>query len=600
MMTLVRAILFYIILCWLWPGNTALYGQSFSIAGIDSTYSVPSGIITRLDSIAPTDSLLLEILLKDLITDLQRHQFLEASIDSVKIDTLHSIIFLHSGPRYSPKAIYSESNVSGWPSDTIIVDNKDSFAVMLTRYRDSALMSAMQSSYPFASVKIVPVFNSDTTFDARLTLERNKYFTIGGAHVVGNLDISDSYIERIIGLEKGRAYTPEYIRQLIKKIDQIGFAQQYRSPLIVFAKDKAYLALFLNEKNSDRFDILIGLQPNTSTIPGVSNQFIVTGNALIELINKFGKGERFLGEFTRPSAYRQQLRLEAEYPFLFRTPFSLNGKFTLFKSDSSFLETNFSLGAQYYFNYSNKLNIFWQRNTSDLKYIDTLQLIRTHSLPATLDFNTNFYGLEFIYEHLDSRFNPSKGILLKFKSGIGTRNIIKNSAITTLKDRNKPDFDFSQLYDSIDLKKTIIKPELSAAFYLPAGKRFTIGFSAIADALLGSKVYYNNEKFRIGGISTLRGFNEQSILSTMYGQITVQPKLILDRFSALYIFMDNAWINYNSNSFNELRWYSSFGAGMNFGTQIGVFSLNLAVGKAKGDSYDFRSTKIHFGYLSTF
>ena len=86
----------------------------------------------------------------------------------------------------------------------------------------------------------------------------------------------------------------------------------------------------------------------------------------------------------------------------------------------------------------------------------------------------------------------------------------------------------------------------------------------------------------------------------MYAQITVEPKLILDKFSALYVFMDNAWINYGSNSFKDFRWYTGLGAGMNFGTKIGVFSLNLAVGKARGDSFDLRSAKIHFGYLSTF
>jgi outer membrane protein assembly factor BamA len=579
---------------------TRLSAQSFCLSGLDSSYSIPHSIISRLDSIRPTDSLLLQGILLDLLSDMQSKRFLEASVDSVHTDTTLSIVFIHSGPRYSPGAIISEHPFSSSAPDTVAITSPDSLESAIRDSRNLLLDDANSASYPFSSVTFVPVFQSDTTFDVCLELQKNKYFTIGGAHVVGNLNISDNYIERIIGLEKGKPYTPEYIKQIVKKIDQIGFATQYKSPLVVFAKDKAYLALFLNEKNADRFDLLIGLQPNTSTIPGVSNQFIITGNALIELVNKLGKGERILGEFTRPSAFRQQLRLEAEYPFLFRTPFSVNGNFKLFKSDSSFLETSFSIGAQYYFNYSNKLNIFWQRNTSDLKYIDTLQILNTHKLPATLDFNTNFYGLEFVFENLDFRFNPRKGLLLKFKASIGSRRININSAIANLRDPTEPMYRFSSLYDSIQLRKTIIKPEFRAELYIPAGKRFSIGLKSIADGLLGSDIYYNNEKFRIGGISNLRGFNEQSILSTMYAQITVEPKLILDKFSALYVFMDNAWINYGSNSFKDFRWYTGLGAGMNFGTKIGVFSLNLAVGKARGDSFDLRSAKIHFGYLSTF
>lgn len=122
---------------------------------------------------------------------------------------------------------------------------------------------------------------------------------------------------------------------------------------------------------------MIGFQPNTSNIPGVSNKFLLTGNATIELLNQFGKGEKLLGEYFQPSPMQQQLRLEGEYPFLLATPLGVKGSFKLFRSDSSFIEKIIEFGGQYYFGYDSKLEAFWKRQQSDINTVDTSKVIAT-------------------------------------------------------------------------------------------------------------------------------------------------------------------------------------------------------------------------------
>lgn len=305
-------------------------------------------------------------------------------------------------------------------------------------------------------------------------------------------------------------------------------------------------------------------------------------------------------EYLRPSRDRQQMRVEVDYPFIIRSPFSANGFFKLFKADTSFLETSFQIGTQYYFNYYNKLNIYWNRNISDLKSFDEQAIIATKKLPATLDIKTDFYGLDLNMTLLDFRPNPLRGHQISLRSGIGVRKINENPGIVALTDPGSPEFNFNALYDTIEKKKIIYKPEYELRFFIPVAKRVTILTRSLGAGLIGAKTIYNNEKFRLGGISNLRGFNEQSILGALYLQGTVEPRLLLDDLSAIYIFCDNAWINYNEAKFTNLRWHMALGAGINFGTAVGVFTLNAATGKARGERFDLRATKIHFGYLSIF
>jgi len=573
--------------------------QSIVLRGIDTSGTNTSSLVQVLQQTPYSDSLHWKPILTAVMDSIWWQGYLAAGIDSseLKRDTL--VFHFFQGKKYIIQKIYIKPFLKREFPDSITVLQADGMKI-LHALRSRMIREAEAVGYPFAAVHVYPKFLNGDSLNVEMELLPLKKITMGGVHVVGNLKVKEDYIERIIGFEKGKDYSPGYIEQAGKKIREIGFVDQYRAPVVVFAENKAYLVLFLNKKNTDRLDVLIGFQPDDQQIAGVRSRVILTGNALIELINKLGNGERILMEFIRPSRDRQQIRVESDYPFVFNSPFSINGFFKLFKADTSFLETNFQLGTQYYFNYYNKLNVYWNRSISDLKSIDEHTIILTKRLPKILDIKTDFYGLDLNITRLDFRPNPRRGLQASLRSGIGVRQINKNPAITSLTDPMNTEFDFNRLYDTVEKKKIIYKPEYDLRLFIPVSKRVTIMTRTLGAALVGAKTIYNNEKFRLGGISNLRGFNEQSILGSMFFQGTIEPRLLLDDLSALYIFCDNAWINYNESKFNQLRWHMSVGAGINFGTRIGVFTLNAAAGKARGEKLDLRATKIHFGYLSIF
>ena len=66
------------------------------------------------------------------------------------------------------------------------------------------------------------------------------------------------------------------------------------------------------------------------------------------------------------------------------------------------------------------------------------------------------------------------------------------------------------------------------------------------------------------------------------------------------MFFDWAYVEQRlKDSFNN-DFPFGFGAGLNFETKAGIFGLSYALGKQNNNPIDFKSAKIHFGYVNIF
>ena len=104
--------------------------------------------------------------------------------------------------------------------------------------------------------------------------------------------------------------------------------------------------------------------------------------------------------------------------------------------------------------------------------------------------------------------------------------------------------------------------------------------------------------FRIGGIRTLKGFDEQAIFASTYGIINTELRYLLQQNSNVMLFWNGAWYTNKLQSVSDKPY--GFGAGLNFETGAGVFSLYYAVGKQFNNAIEFNKAKIHFGFVNYF
>ena len=597
--TFVRGVfmLFALILC----GNDS-WSQKIVLYNLQKDSILWSKPLSRLKALNTIDTFALFAPLSALIDSMHTHGYFAAGLDSIRVKEDSAHIYIYQGNPFRIRRMYVHESKGILEKDTLVTFPGDSLFPFraVNRFKQDILTKALEKGYPFASLHIKPLSIVGDSLNAEAWIRPDKLYTFGGLHVVGDLKISTYYLQQMIGLEIGRPYYPEITDKVSKKIRELTFTEQYKSPAIVFAEQKAWLALFLKKKNINRFDLLIGFQPNPNAIPGISKKLLLTGNATVELVNQFGKGEKLLAEYFQPSTLHQQLRLEGEYPFLLSTPIGVKSSFKLFRSDSTFTEKLFEVGGQYYFNYDSKLEIFWNRGTSDIGFVDTLNIIKTKKLPVNLDYRTDYFGLTFSMQRLDFKLNPRKGYSMSLSVGVGRRNIYPNNEITSIRGQDPKPFDYRSLYDTVTLHSTLFRPLVDVRLYIPLFKRMSFMIRTNGGMISGPKQVYNNEKFRIGGNKSLRGWNEQSVYTTSFLVATTELKMNLDELSSLFLFTDNGWINASNVAIEQFAWQLGVGAGINFATKVGVFGVSVALGKNRNIPFDFQTAKIHFGYQSVF
>jgi len=106
--------------------------------------------------------------------------------------------------------------------------------------------------------------------------------------------------------------------------------------------------------------------------------------------------------------------------------------------------------------------------------------------------------------------------------------------------------------------------------------------------------------YQLGGLSSLRGFNQQSLFASNYYFLTTEYRYLFDRNSSVFAFVEGGF--YESNRLNNYENGLPVGAGfgVNFATKTGVFTLTYALGKQNDNPVLVRNGKVHFGYISLF
>ena len=125
-------------------------------------------------------------------------------------------------------------------------------------------------------------------------------------------------------------------------------------------------------------------------------------------------------------------------------------------------------------------------------------------------------------------------------------------------------------------------------------------FQEIKSKAILNPYLLNNEMMFIGGINTVRGFDNSSLSGSQYYISRNEIRFHLERFSFVSAFFDytelisNQIVNYNRQSLISL------GVGGQISSKAGVFSLYYALSKQGNQAIFFRDAKIHIGFKNNF
>jgi hemolysin activation/secretion protein len=404
-------------------------------------------------------------------------------------------------------------------------------------------------------------------------------------------------MERYLGIPEGSIYRKDRLLLISRRIQELSFVQEERPWSVSMLGTGSILNLYLKPKRSSQIDALVGLLPNNDQVGG--GKLLVTGEATIVLRNPFGNGESLGLDWQQLQQKSPRLNISYQQPYIFHSPYGVNLAFSLYKKDSTYINTDGLLGIQFNVSANKKGSVFIQTAGCSVLNIDTAQIIATRQLPEIADVSSVSLGATYDFNNTNYRFNAVRGNEFYFIGSAGTKRLKKNSEIIRLKDENDPSFDYSTLYDTVKTSSYQFRLNVSGAHYFELSHASTVRF-ALNAAWYQSPKIFRNELFQIGGYRLLRGFDEESILASIYTVGSLEYRYLIGMNSFLFSFVDGGWAKNDVPGYAINNVYLGVGLGLAFETKAGIFNMSYAVGKQNSDPFQFRQAKIHLGYVNFF
>jgi outer membrane protein assembly factor BamA len=517
--------------------------------------------------------------------ELHMKGYLEATADSVR-KTVDSLVFeVRRGNQYHWLKL-SNGNVSEDALRSAGFKERTYKSAKLQFTKVRRVLKNTQTwyennGYPFARVFLDSIEFRGAEAQAKLCAKAGTLNTIDSLSWRGSAKISKVFLYNYLGIKPGDAYNEQAILQIEDRVKELPFITQTKPADVFLLESQSLIRLYLDNRKASSFSGLVGFLPNNEK----DGKLLITGEGIVKLKNALGKGEAFDAEWKRLQAATQSLSIRVSWPFLFNLPIGLDGAFNLYKRDTSFLNVQQSLGIQYIQKGNDYLKAFVEQRISSRLGAAVTQNVTLQ--PDYADVSSLSYGLEWNRSRLDYRYNPRKGFRILARSAAGTRKL------------NEEDVGQENPGAAQNSRFLQISGLLDVDGFIPMFRQTTIniGFNG---AFLSTERMFENELARIGGNSSIRGFDEESIFASTYLIGTLEYRYLLEQNSYLFLFGNGAWYENVAVNRNIRDWPYGFGAGLSFETRAGIFSISYALGSQFGNPIEFRSAKVHIGISSLF
>lgn len=435
----------------------------------------------------------------------------------------------------------------------------------ITAVLETLLEKLENNGYPFAQVGFEGLTYENKQLKTRLKIIPNIRLKWTAIEVIGNsVKLSPKFIAAYVGIHEGDWFNQRVDDLIALRLKQLTYLKETKAHELLFTPEGVQLFLYLESKPVSSFNGTVGLQQNPVTL-----SYQLTGDLRLKLQNAFKKGELMELNWKSIAPGSPQLRLQTNIPYFLQTPFGIDGQFQLFKRDSTFIELKTGIGVSYFVSKGNTLKGFYRNYQSSL--------LGNQTNPLAGSVKSNQYGLAIAHQTIDYLPNPRAGFIWLIEATAGTRKLTK---------------------DSIVSNSVIYTAKATLDWYASLSKRIVFKTGVSAEGFHAQTIQ-QNELLRFGGNTQQRGFLEDELLATSKVTGTLEARFLLDLNSYFFAFFDQSW--YERNTTNYISDHPmGFGAGMTFGTGIGLFSITYALGKQLNNPILFRDSKIHFGYVAYF
>ena len=396
--------------------------------------------------------------------------------------------------------------------------------------------------------------------NARLIIDSGLKRRIDKINIKGYESLPKSYISYLTGLKIGSEFIESQIQQKTEKLDNIPFISVKKPTEVLFKKDSTELFLYLEKFNSNTFDGFLGFGNNETS------DFELNGYLNMVLLNNLNFGERLGVIYKNDGNGQQTFEGNVELPFVFSSPVTIGADLRIFRRDSAFSNSSQTVELKYYLN--EKLNL---KGAAEFTNSTSLEQENLNSISEIDDYKSSFYGIGAEYLKLGPRQLFGVNTFVNLNLSAGSR---------------KTENDTEQY-----------KLSLSGQHQININYRNRLYLNLNSQILISDN-FLNNELFRFGGVNSIRGFAENSLLASRFAVLQTEYRYILDANLYANTVIDVG--NYENKLNNVNENIVGYGAGIGLKSQAGIFNLIIANSVSDVQESTFSNTRIHINFTSFF
>lgn len=425
-------------------------------------------------------------------------------------------------------------------------------------YLNNIVEKLAQSGYSISTVKLTnhQFYNNLLTADLDLHLDEKRY--INQLVFTPYNNFPKAIKQRLIKKYENKPFTETITDAIQKEMTQFPFIKTVKQPEVLFTESNTALYLYVERQNISQFDGLIGF---TNDDDG-KVQF--NGYADLQLMNILNKGEQLKLYWKNDGNQQTQFNLSGEIPYIFNTPIGLKASLELFKQDSTMMNTKFNAAVLYYFTFNHRIGIGYQ---------STASVAGTDNFYQAADYSNQFITLNYLLNKYQDHPLFRQKYYVTVLLGIGSKTEEMNNRKGAQQFAN-----------------------LTAAYLWQLSNRWYLNQQAEGSWLNSAIPLLYNEYYRFGGINSIRGFKENSLLAKTQAGLYNEVRYLLAPNMYLHTISDVAY--YKGDTISDLLY--SFGLGFGIQTGGGLFNIIYANGVQPSTAFKLSNSIFHLSYKTQF
>jgi len=506
------------------------------------------------------------------LAHLQRGGFLLARVDSVRGRTLYAA--------RGPRAVVAEVRLEGAARLAPALVREILAVREGRRLRagalDSSLVTLLQRYARAGRPAARATWEVDVSPDGRagvlVRIDEGGAVRLAGVELVGATRTRNGFAARAAGVESGSelvSFEPETVR---RDLLATGVFTSVGEPRIVVADGIATIRVPVTEAPPGAFDLLLGYLPSGAADGGGA----VVGSGRLEVRNLFGGGRTIRLALVRDPGLTASVDLRVSDPYLLGLPLRIDGRFEGYGRDSTFSRQRYRGEAGYRVAPGLELTAGVVRESVQPGSFGARPAPGDSSgRPRIAQADAAFAGFGLRYARVDAPLAPRRGLLVEVFAERGRRR------------RSLP--------DSVAADASVVQQRLEATVraFVPTLRRQSVVFGFDARVILGGRAdaggYDEGDLFRIGGASSLRGYDEDAFAGDAVGRALAEYRYAIDAESFAFTFVDVGYVRRpvtpDAPAQDDVK--PGYGFGVQYRTPLGVatlsYALNPDLGAASGN-----------------